>query len=75
MTTGAVSALRAMERLLHMGAPRRKFQTGEKGWTSSRQSADGRSLIIEVPDSRGGKKQITVRREPLLLVPAPTESH
>lgn len=44
----------------------RTFETGTKSWTSSRDSADGTALIIEL-DVDGRIKTMTVPKEPLEL--------
>jgi hypothetical protein len=49
----------------------RRFTTGSKGWANSRESANGRSVIIEVASDRGTKK-MSVSKQPLELVPPPS---
>lgn len=45
----------------------RRYQTGSKEWKSVRETADGRNVVIEVSTSTG-VKEMSVRREPLLLI-------
>jgi hypothetical protein len=49
----------------------RRFTTGSKGWANSRESANGRSMIIEVTSDEGTRK-VSVSKQPLELVPPPT---
>jgi len=63
-------ALEASEVWLMRASKGRKFTTGNRTWTSSRESADGRAVTIEIPSDRGAQK-MTVRKEPLVLVPSP----
>jgi hypothetical protein len=48
---------------------RRRFHTGTKSWTSSRDSSDGKTVVIEV-STDSGTKTMSVRKEPLELIPA-----
>jgi hypothetical protein len=54
--------------VLRMKLKRRSFVTGNRNWTSSRTSPDGRNVTIELPSERGVVK-MTVRKKPLELVP------
>ena len=59
----------ARDGLGRVGSRMRKvrFATGSRGWANSRESANGRALIIEVASASGTKK-MAVRKDPLELV-------